>query len=125
MVLLLLFLFSIAYAITEEAQHNRELEGPSTSIPLSEMISSALPPEKKDKLTDVLNNVSNCVVIVDFRIALFHSLEQISHWISHLRRLSRVIFLLISFRSLRILHIEHRHYKMEAVKVANQLVLQA
>lgn len=45
-----------AYAITEDAQH-RDLDGPSTTIPLSEMISSALPPEKKDKLTE-LNNVS-------------------------------------------------------------------
>lgn len=44
-----------AYAITEDAQH-RDLDGPSTTIPLSEMISSVLPPEKKDKLTE-LNNV--------------------------------------------------------------------
>lgn len=45
-----------AYAITEEAQH-RDLEGPSTTIALSDMISSALPPEKKDKIAE-LNNVS-------------------------------------------------------------------
>lgn len=45
-----------AYAITEDAQH-RDLDGPSTTIPLSEMISSVLPPDKKDKLTE-LNNVS-------------------------------------------------------------------
>lgn len=43
------------YAITEDVQH-RDLDGPSTTIPLSEMISSVLPPEKKDKLHD-LNNV--------------------------------------------------------------------
>lgn len=48
----------IAYAVTEDAQL-RELDGPSTNI-LSEIISKALPPEKKDKLVD-LNNVSNII----------------------------------------------------------------
>lgn len=63
----------IAFAITEEAQH-RDLEGPSTTIPLSEMISSVLPPEKKDKLTD-LNNVSHFhqenVFLLNFSSCIF------------------------------------------------------
>lgn len=44
-----------AYALTEDSQH-REIDGPSTNIALSDIISNALPSDgKKDKLD--LNNV--------------------------------------------------------------------
>lgn len=88
-----------AYAITEDAQH-RDLDGPSTTIPLSEMISSVLPPEKKDKLTE-LNNV---------RI--------VRQLIYHFRNKSYSIIHAIYF-------VFFRHYKMVAVRAVNQLVLQA
>lgn len=59
----------IAYAVTEDAQL-RELDGPSTNI-LSEIISNALPPEKKDKLVD-LNNVSDIICIFLLSKSLFN-----------------------------------------------------
>lgn len=61
----------LAYAITEETQH-RDLEGPSTSIPLSEMISSVLPSDKKDKLTE-LNNVSKLFILMFILLLFFFS----------------------------------------------------
>lgn len=102
------FCCSVAYAITEEAQH-RELEGPSTSIPLSEMISSALPPEKKDKFD--LNNVSrDSQSTSKFKSVLFDS-----------------VFFLLFFSSFFLSQSNqmNRCYTMVAVKVANQQVLQA
>lgn len=51
----MVFDFETAYAVTEDAQH-RDLDGPSANI-LTDIISNALPIDKKDKLTD-MNNVS-------------------------------------------------------------------
>lgn len=62
-----------AYAITEDAQH-RDLDGPSTTIPLSEMISSVLPPEKKDKLTE-LNNVRKIWPFRDLTLPHSHKIH--------------------------------------------------
>lgn len=71
------FCFSkLAYVLTEDAQH-RELDGPSTNLALSDIISNALPPEKKDKLTD-LNNVSTMTYDILFRMKSFNFFRSVS-----------------------------------------------
>lgn len=50
--------------MTEDSQH-REIDGPSTNIALSDIISNALPPDgKKDKID--LNNVIDKIIFRNY-----------------------------------------------------------